>query len=302
MLLRLPRLVRRALPVALAAAALAGCALLVSSSAPAEQSGDAADRTPLYLSLGDSLAAGSQPDATGRTAPTEEGYADVVGHRLGRVHPGLRTRKLSCGGARTGTLIAGGASCQPKGQPGQLVQAERLLAAHPNTVLVTIGIGDNDVEGCLSPGRFSVDEECVRAGMATIARDLPRIATRLKAAAGPHTAVVGVVDYDQFLAAWLQGPSGRTFARRSVQVVGAMNDLMARIYRQAGLSVADAGARFGFRDLATPSTARPGLPRAVERTCRLTWACDPPIGHDDHARRRGYQLIAETVLDALAGR
>jgi hypothetical protein len=114
--------------------------------------------------------------------------------------------------------------------------------------------------------------------------------------------VVGILDYDQFLALWLDGARGRDVARRSVRIIGSLNRLMAGIYRAAGVRVADAGARFRTGELSLWRTlpgARP-VPLAVERICRWTWACSPPpIGHDDHARPAGYGVIAQAVLDSL---
>jgi lysophospholipase L1-like esterase len=280
----------RALPAAVLAAALAAGVMAADAAAPQH------DPPPLYVSLGDSLAAGSQPDADGNDRPTPQGYASVVGQRLTKVYPGLETQKLSCGGARTNSLMKGGESCRRRDEPSQLVQAERIMARR-DVPLVTVNIGDNDVEGCLHVTPPSVDTACVRRGRAEVARNLPLIARRLKAAAGPHTAVVGILDYDQFLALYLDGPQGRQVARRSVRIITSMNALMASIYRREGVLVADAGPRFRTTDL---STRRHGVPLAVDRICRWTWACsDPPIGNDDHARPHGYEVIAQTVLDAL---
>lgn len=260
---------------------------------------------PVYLSLGDSLTAGSQPDASGHDRPTDAGYADILGARLQRVYPGLRTIKLSCGGTRTRTILEGGSSCQREGEPGQVVQAERYLAHHPEVVLVTVDVGDNDVESCLDVHPPAIDVACIERGRAAIGRNLPLIARRLRAAAGPRTPVVGITDYDQFLALWLDGPEGRAAARRAVRIIGSLNELMASIYRGAGVRVAQAGEDFASDDLRrrgfVPGHGR--VPIAVERICRWTWACSPPpIGHDDHAKPHGYRVIAQAVLDALTGR
>jgi hypothetical protein len=179
------------------------------------------------------------------------------------------------------------------------VQAERYLAHHPEVVLVTVDVGDNDVESCLDVHPPAIDVACIHRGRVAIARNLPLIAKRLEAAAGPRVAVVGITDYDQFLALWLDGPQGRAAARRAVRIIRSLNALMAGIYRAAGAKVAEAGERFASDDL----RHRDGrLPLAVERICRWTWACSPPpIGHDDHAKPQGYRVIAQAVLDALAG-
>jgi lysophospholipase L1-like esterase len=256
-----------------------------------------------YVALGDSLAAGLQPDAQGRDRPTAAGYPYVLRRRLARVYPSLRLENLSCGGATTGTLLRGGAGCQPRGEPGQLVRAERALAAHPEVVLVTLNIGDNDVERCLDAAPPAIDTGCLRRGRAAVANNLPAIARRLRAATPPGVPVVGILDYDQFLALWLDGARGRRVAKRSLQIVDGLNDQMARIYHAAGIEVADAGAGFSGHDFTTQRTLpRYGrVPLAVQRICRWTWACSPdPVGHDDHPRPQGYRVIAQAVLDALA--
>src|SRR3954453_316035 len=104
---------------------------------------------PRYIAIGDSLAAGLQPDSDGVDGPSGHGYAEILGRRVRRVYPGLRNHTLSCGGADTRTRGRGGARCQPGGEPGQLVQAERFMADHPETVLGTVNIGENDVEQCV---------------------------------------------------------------------------------------------------------------------------------------------------------
>lgn len=258
---------------------------------------------PRYLSLGDSLAAGWQPDrADGTDRVTADGYAHVLARRLAGRFPGLATTRLSCGGATTTTLMAGGASCQPRGEPGQLVRAERFLAAHPETVLVTVNIGDNDVQSCLRMTPPAIDRACVARGMVTLRRNLPVIARRLRAAAPRAARVVGILDYDQFLALWLRGARGRDVARRSVAIVLRTNELMAAIYRRAGIEVADAGTRFATADLKTPAwLPKVGrVPLAVARICAWTWSCsEAPTDDDDHANARGYAQIAAAVLDLL---
>jgi lysophospholipase L1-like esterase len=243
-----------------------------------------------------------QPDAAGHDHPTAKGYVDVVARSLARTRPGLLSRTLSCGGATAGTLLYGGAGCQPQGEASQLARAEELLAAHPETVLVTIDIGDNDIEYCIRGRTGRIDQACVRRGEAKVRRYLPRIAARLRAAAPAATPVVALVDYDQFLSLWLQGPAGRRAARRSLPVVLALNRLAGSIYRRAGIEVADASARFATQDL-THRRSLPGhgaVPLAVYEICRLTWACSPePIGHDDHARPEGYRQLGLAILDVL---
>ena len=283
----------------------AGAALAVGALAVTASSLAATEHLPppRYLALGDSLAAGLQPDTRGVDRPTSDGYAFVLRRRLARVYAGLRLENLSCGGATTRTLLQGGAGCQSRGEPGQVARAERALAAHPQVVLVTVNIGDNDVEQCLDTDPPAVDPGCLRRGRAAVARNLPAIARRLRAATPPSVPVVGILDYDQFLALWLDGPRGRRVALRSLRIVDSLNALMARIYRHEGVLVADAGEGFSSHDLRTRRTLGGArrVPLAVERICRWTWACSPdPVGNDDHPKPAGYRVIAQAVLDTLA--
>jgi lysophospholipase L1-like esterase len=267
-----------------------------SAPAPADAAG------PYYLSLGDSLAVGAQPDASGRDRATNQGYVDVVAAReRASGLPGLRTVKLGCGG--TTTRLIGGRPCNARyGQASQLEQAESFLAAHGSrTSLVTIDIGDNDVEGCISAR--GIDDACVQAGLTAVEQNLPVIARRLRAAAGPGVPIVGIADYDQFLALWLQGTRGRRIARASLGPVLALNRAMRDAYVHAGVAMADASAYFATRDFRHRLRVRGYgiLPKAVARICQWTWACGAPSGgFDDHANARGYYVIAEAVLDTLA--
>jgi len=88
------RLALRALALAGAlAAAVAGCSAPPAGRAPAA----ARSRAPVsyYLSLGDSLAAGVQPDASGASVRTSAGYADQLYRALRRHRCHLVTRPVS---------------------------------------------------------------------------------------------------------------------------------------------------------------------------------------------------------------
>jgi lysophospholipase L1-like esterase len=255
--------------------------------------------TAYYVSLGDSLARGAQPDRDGRNRETDEGYVDDVARSLRRSRPGLRTVKLGCNGETLGSMLSGGHCTYAGGS--QLRAAEAFLTSHRGQIrAVTVNIGDNDVEPCLTLRR--VDEACVRTKMSRLRARLPQIARRLRTAAGPATAIVGLTDYDQFLAAWLRGRSGRRVARRSVAIVVALDRAADRIYRAAGLRVADATAAFRTTDLGhSERLAGHGrVPVAVDRICAWTWACSgPPVGFNDHANARGYRVLARVALAGL---
>jgi len=200
------------------------------------------------------------------------------------------------------TLLHGGESCRPDGQPGQLERAEDVLASHPSTVLVTINIGDNDLEACINRDTGAANAACLQRGEATVRKNLPEIARRLRAAAPRSARVIGLVDYDQFLSLWIQGAQGRAAARRSLGIIRHLNQFVSAIYRDAGVEVADASTRFSTEDMTTRRTlaGHGSVPLNVYKICTLTWACSAaPIGHDDHARPAGYYQLAEAILDVL---
>src|SRR5438128_12658029 len=112
-----------------------------------------------YLSLGDSLAAGTQP---GR-AFTNEGYADQLAGLLRARMPTLRLVKLGCPGETTTSMSTpdlpfegrvGRKGCHfPHGS--QLDEAIHFLKVHKNSVaLITIDIAPNDI---LDPTPGSID-------------------------------------------------------------------------------------------------------------------------------------------------
>src|SRR5262245_5428698 len=103
-----------------------------------------------YLALGDSLAVGVQPDATGQLRPTPQGYADDLHLLLRTVLPDLALAKLGCSGETTSSMITGQQSPCTYSAGSQLRQAVAFLQAHPNRVaLITIDIGGDNLLACL---------------------------------------------------------------------------------------------------------------------------------------------------------
>src|SRR5208282_2299781 len=151
------------LPVASSAACVAVLALVIVAPAGAA-------RPRYYLSLGDSLAQGMQPDSAGLTVDTDQGYADQLYEIEKQSIPDLQLVKLGCGGETTTSFLTGRGNsadalllgCDPAGG-SQMVAAERFLRKHGSEVaLVTIDIGANDIDGCEEEDTISSD--CVIRG------------------------------------------------------------------------------------------------------------------------------------------
>jgi len=262
-----------------------------------------------YLSLGDSLAQGMQPNGAGITVNTDQGYADQLYARERTRVAGLRLLKLGCGGETTGSFLTGHGNpdalllgCAPAGG-SQMAAAERFLRRHRRTrevAFVTLDIGANDVVGCASGATFNVG--CVIRGVERINANLPRIMRRLRRAASPGTPMVAMTLYDPFLALYLN-PADREVSVTVNTYAQNLNKALARMYRAGGFRVAHVDAAFQTYDL-THTTSVAGqpapVPVAVAEVCRLTWMCTaPPRGPDIHANATGYGVIAGAFAAAL---
>jgi lysophospholipase L1-like esterase len=239
-----------------------------------------------YLSLGDSLAQGSQPigGQPFGSAGYNHGYADQLLKLVREPNAQLRLVKLGCGGESTTTMIVGSPWCDFTAG-SQLAEAEAFLRTHRGEVaFVTIDIGAHDV---LDPGG---------GGVAAIQTNLPVILDELRAEAGPTVPIVGMTYYSPTLPfLWSETHDVQAVAARAAQLV-AFNDLLEAIYAAAGDSVADVEGAF----LSTDTTLVDGVPLDVARLCEWTWMCAiPPLGPSLDANSTGYAVIAHAFAEAL---
>lgn len=282
------------------AAVLTGLTGLVAAPATAAGSTPppaAAHATGWYLALGDSLAAGYQP-TTGD---------DKTGGYVGRVLAAVRTpddklqlRNLACSGETVATMADGGRCSYEAGS--QLDEAQEFLHAHGrNTELITVTIGANDVQRCVSRSAgssvMSVDPVCVAAGLTTVATRLPGILSALRQAA-PQAQIVVTNYYNPFLAVWASDPQ---LAQFSSVLQSRLNAAISGAAASSHASVADVAETFRSYDW-TPVDGT-GLPTNVALICRWTWMCTRT---DIHANDDGYAEIADAVVarvdvPALAG-
>ena len=278
----------------------------------ASHGASATTASSFYLSLGDSLAQGVQPNAQGVSVETKQGYPDQLFTALRLGNPTLKLVKLGCPGETTVTMINGGI-CH-YGSGSQLEAAVAFLQQHRaqehgaqehgtqqergRVLLVTLDIGANDPEACSGQPSFSQLAACAVKGVPSAVTHLGTIVDRLKAAAGPDVRIVGMNYYLPALAEWHNGLSGRAVAWTAEKLAATFNALLGRVYTKAGMKVADVFGAFQTGDFGTHGAASP---RNVTLLCQWTWECAaPPRGPNQHANQAGYQVIAREFLQAAA--
>jgi len=267
-------------------------ALLVASGAPA---GDE-QATRYYLSLGDSLAAGS-----GRGGDVDD-YPEQLFDALRQSDHTLKHVRLGCGGESSTSMRFGSRlpslvlSCGtpryyknflfPKGT--QLEEAVSFVSAHKGKVaLVTIDIGANDLSRIDPQGDVVsclFEPQGCDAQVAAMQANLTAILAELQAAAGPAVPIVGMTYYDVF-APLCVPPASLAFVCSRVD---AVNAVLADTYATAGVPVADVAGAFENDDLSS----------AADNVCAWTRFCTSGFV-DTHPNATGYGLIAQEFLEVI---
>ena len=282
-----------------------GCALLALAPVAALAKPSHKQTKPkYYLALGDSLAQGWQPNASGKSVPTNKGYPNDLYKAEKKKRKGLKLKDLGCGGETTTTMIKGGICHYPQGN--QLAAAVKFLKQHKGHVaFVTIDIGGNDVDNCVTKSG-TIDGTCLAAGEQTIKTNIPKIASALRKAGGKKVRIIGMTYYDPFLSYYLKGGSARALAQASQSLAKQVNSDITNGYTPSNVKVADVAATFKTY---TPFTG-PGsqnatykgqtVPVAVARICQWTWMCAAaPRGPNTHANVTGYKQIAKTFKKSI---
>jgi lysophospholipase L1-like esterase len=280
-----------------AASALAGAAPALA----AHRSAGTASTKYYYLSLGDSLSQGVQPNSQGVDVETRAGYPDQLFQALRPGNPLLHLVKLGCPGETTHTMIKGGLCSYPDGS--QLAQAVRFLKAHQGHVqLVTIDIGANDLNPCVVLKTVAKIAACLSKVVPQTIKNLTTIMAALRGATATPVEIVGMNYYVPELAEWLIGtPAARQIAKAGVLLGKGFGEALAQVYAAFKAPTADVYDAFHTADfnhkVFVPAFGR--IPRDVAYVCSLTWECTK--FQNEHANRLGYGVIADAFLTILLG-
>lgn len=274
------------------ASASAAVAPSASATGAASSSGAATNTAAArpYLVLGDSLSAGYQP---GRGDDRSGGYVETVAAGLRRSGTPVRVTNLACTGESTATMRDGG-RCRYR-QGSQLRTATAFLRAHPDTTLVTVSLGANDLLRCVDRSRGTADSRCLGTQAAGLR---PRLASTLRELrrAAPRARIIVLDYYDPSQAAAVLAPSQRGRGANAGLVRTKVNVTVRGAARDAGARVAYVSEPFDegwARRVDLPGHGR--VPIRVARICTWTWMCSRG---DIHPNDEGYRVIAGAVLES----
>ncbi len=262
-----------------------------------------------YLSLGDSLSQGIQPNVSGVIVETNQGYANQLYDRLRARIKNLKLVKLGCPGDTTTSMLTGKGNaiaaklfkCDRTGG-SQVTAARRFLKAHHKrgeVVLVTLDIGANDVDGCTAPGVNVAT--CVAAGQNSIKTNTPKILSAVRTAAATGTKLAAMTLYDPVLGGYFSATAtARALASASVGLLKGINATIASANQAGGFLTADVAGAFASYSTATVPANGTTIPLNVARVCAWTWACTtPPVGPNIHANLNGYSVIASAFQKVI---
>ncbi len=276
--------------------AISAMTIVLSTPGPAtaDEATDGKD-TSYYISLGDSLATGYQPDVD---KDTDVAYTDQLYAQLKQRTPGLEHIRLGCTAETTESLINGG-KCEYPNAKSQLDAALKAMAQHPGKVAyVTLSVGANDILlNCVSPAG-TLDGACLNSKSQAMAKNLAQIAGALRQAGAKDTQFVGSTYHNPFLAAWLQGAAGQQAAKESAALVKAANTGITQVFKSTGFKVADVAGAFSSDDFTTQVNV-PGVgevPANVAKISQLTWAATKK---DPHPNAEGHKVIAGAFAAVL---
>ncbi len=210
---------------------------------------------PLYLALGDSLAAGvgaSDPEETGYVPVFHDYLRENAGCDRGMagVCPELRLLNFGQGGATTTTLlrdqvpVALQVLWERNGNENPLNDVER----------ITVDIGGNDAFALYGVCSSGVTAECagaVQATFATVAQNLTTALVSLRAAAEAETQIIVMTYYNGLIGCERAGaaPMADVLLEGGAVLPAGLNDVIRASAARAGAGIAETYGLLGTDDL-----------------------------------------------------
>jgi lysophospholipase L1-like esterase len=261
----------------------------------------------LYVSLGDSYAAGFQPTGPHSGHTDTNGFAYQVTGLAAKKGYNFKLVNFGCGGATTTSILysigcprlALGPAATPYPTQSQATAAEAFLRSHRGKVgLITVSIGGNDVTACTAAKNTAA---CVVTAIKGINKNVAVLLKGLRAAAGPNVRIVGTTYPDVILGLYLsKTPTLRALAKLSVIAFkDLINPALKKLYVAVGGSFVDVTAATGAYGPLADTTVLPPygkIPIPVAKVCQLTFFCEY---QNIHPKTAGYKVIAELVVATL---
>jgi lysophospholipase L1-like esterase len=268
----------------------------------------AKDKRLLYVSLGDSYAAGFQPTAPGQGSTTRNGFAYQIPALAKARGYDFKLVNFGCGGETTVSLLKRTTECGGLGPGGvdyagrtQMAAAAKFIRKHKRKIgLITVSIGGNDVTKC---AREADPIPCVAAAVASIKKNVTTIAKRLRKAGGKKVKIVGTTYPDVILGQWVGENPNQGLAQASAAAFQQLiNPELKKAYAAAGgkfVDVTAATSAYIPLDQTVADRVYGTIPVAVAKACEYSYYCE---FRDIHARTNGYKVIADLVVGSLPER
>jgi lysophospholipase L1-like esterase len=245
---------------------------------------------PRYLALGDSVTFGFINNAGFEyvNAANFIGFPTYAGGRLR-----MDAANASCPGETTASFLSSagpdngcrqfrtaGAQLHVSYSSAQLDFAVAFLKSHPQTLLVTVGLGADDV--LLLNAACSGDPACIQAGLATVAANMETILGDLRT-----TGFTGTIIVVNYYSTDYSDPT-------QTGIIAALNQALAAAAAQQGAAVADVFTAFQTATIPVAGkTCNAGLlngsfSQVNQFTC------------DIHPSQSGQMLIGKVVAQTFA--
>lgn len=269
----------------------------------------------VYLSLGTSLAAGSQIDEHGNTTPSsDQSYTDQLYQRVqGRIGADLEHVKLGCAGETTDQFFGGtNVFDQPSGcaadyATGSQVGDALAAIAAGNVVLVTIDMGANDI----IQAQFvcAGDPVCIGSEVGDVVLKIGAILATVRQA-GYEGPIIAMNYYNPQVAAaigFYPGIEGQQVADPALAVVTdqlarGFNDALGQVYGHFAVPVADVYSAFNAGDFGDEAPEN-GVSDNVDRLCALSYMCpaEADVKANIHLTKHGYRVVAKSFHSIVDG-